>query len=172
MTRQPALRVGDTVRLLDPRPIVRLDYAQTVDSCREQAGQDPRVREFLSRMGTDPRYGGDLDHWSRERIIGAVAASIMSRHKRRGARRELVHGGPVEELRGVELRIVDRQIRQTGRLTWDEGWYLDTDATHVCYRLGNPRSYSTALGLAEMEARPHWPKTGFWVTREQVERVE
>jgi hypothetical protein len=159
-----ALTVGDYVVLLDPRPILQLDYDVTVGTLAFEAAADERVQAFAKEMRLDER--------AEDRVALAVATARMARMKRREAARRLVLAAPVESLREQVLSIDDRQVKKAGR--WmpgvgSSGWsddsaeppYLAVDRTHVCYLLGT-------FGHGKEEEDGRWPHYGFWVTRDQV----
>lgn len=178
MTR--AIREGDTVKIIDPRPIVQLDYDFNVDSLVDDVWGDDTVRKFINDMGLDDR--------AKNRVVRAVASSKLYDLKKAGTARKLVLGETIEELRGVHVNVYERVVRKSGFYTPGYGGYsyytgeydydppmLDNEQTHVCYSVSIMYETWTKTHKGVLKPPSHvWPQSvgGTWFTKDQLELIQ
>lgn len=166
MKAQSVIRVGDTVKLIDPRKIQRIGYEVTAQTLLTEVEEDPRVMEFCREQALTRR--------SQERVILAIATSRMRRQMKTGAPRKIFYSEIFEHMGGNTYQVEEKKIRYSGTFYHGYSGYsydgeydyepagLDNRLTHICLRL----SYNC---LILHDSYDEWE--GFWVTTDQVEKV-
>lgn len=160
------IRAGDTVRLVDPRRIIRIGYEVTAESLLPEVETDPEVLQFCQKQ--------QLTRPSMDRVFRAVATSRMLAQMKTGAVRRVYHSEPFEHHRGNTFRAEEKRIRYSGTFYhgysgtdyWGEYDYepagLDNRTANVCLKL--------SMGFMELyDSSDEWE--GFWVLASQVEKV-
>lgn len=166
-SKKSVIRIGDHVVILDPRPILRIGYDLTVDSIVPEVESDPKVVEFLVSM--------DLSSSNQSRVIRAIACDRLLRRMRDGSERKIYYGEPDESLGNTKQTVMDKVVRQTGLYSrgYSGGGYYGDDVeppslnrivSHVCLKVW----LFAGVGSGEF---PSYDRSGFWVTSDQVEKV-
>lgn len=170
--KRAKIGVGSLVRIVDPRPILQLDYDNTMGTILATLDDRPDINAFCRAL--------NLDDISTGRVLRAVAASHLKTFKTNGAQRRLLLGEVREDLRNAEVVVLERCVRCTGQ--YDRGYgpthsysgfeddgeppYLAVDRRHECLLVqGNEWVFSLP--------RPKctWPYDGLWFLREHVEPI-
>ena len=167
MKRTIIYRIGDRVRLIDPRPIIRIGYDVTPESLYPEVVQDSDVQDFIVKQ--------NLTHKMAVKVYWAVAISRVRRQMKGGNERKVILGDPIEQYGDMIYTILDKKVRYTG--VYDPGYsgydyYGEYDydppslcnvEAHVCLCL-NP------FWVIAQDRAPEW-SDGLWVTSDQVEKV-
>lgn len=162
--KQKAINVGDDVILIDPRPIIQLDYDVNINTIAKEAGKEQVIIDFIRQQ--------KLDSIATERLLKVIASSRLKLLDKSGRKRVLVLGEPIEKHREQTFSILNRIVKYTGKYNrgYSTGYYdeqeyeppyLSSIKAIVCYQLWSSFSIDSL----------HWPYYGFWVTRDQVKRV-
>lgn len=158
--------VGDKVRLIDPRLILKIGYEKDIDSMLEAATQDERVIVFCREMKLNPRQRGE--------IIRTIARSMVP--LREGSKRSITFSDPDENLRGKEFFVASKHVRYTGVYSRASGGYsYDGEYDYEPAALRNAEAH-IVLELSRYE--PLGLRLAFrdysdslYVTSEQIEKV-
>lgn len=160
------IRVGDTVKLIDPRKIQRIGYEVTAQTLLTEVETDPKVIEFCREQ--------TLTRRSQERVILAIATSRMHHQMKTGAPRKIFYSEIFEYMKGNTYQVEEKKIRYSGTFYHGYSGYsyygecdyepagLDNRLTHICLRL-------SCAWLIPHDSYDEWE--GFWVTTDQVEKV-
>ena len=162
-------KIGETVTILDPRPIERVGYENCVETVITEVEKDPEVLSFISSQW--------LIQSSADRVIRTVAVSRVHDRMKSGAERKIFYAAAQEISRNSSYKITDKKICQIGIYYPSSGgcvggYYgeeydyepggLDNRKTVMCFRLD---------GISYLFQRSHlatqW-NDGFWFTSDQV----
>lgn len=166
MKDKKIIRIGDRVRLIDPRRISRIGYEVTAESLISEVQSDSEVERFCQSQKLISR--------SYDRIIHAIAVSRMYRQMKDGAKKEIYFDPACDSLLGNVCTVADKKTKYTGSYYSADSGYdysgeydytpagLENRISHVCLKLN--------LGWLELYQSSD-EFEGFWVTSNQVEKV-
>lgn len=171
--KMPVFRIGDQVRITDPRRIVSVGYDTNIDTMIDKASRDERVIAFCKELRLYPKYT--------DKIIRIVARYFLMGSLKSGAKRKITFAEPEPDLTRRAYYIVSKHVRYTGAYgaaSESTDYWGEYDYDPAC--LIHPRAY-IILQLSEYEHGLFWStsgdskqyeyQNGLFVTTAQVEKV-
>lgn len=164
------IRIGDRVRLIDPRRIIKVGYELDIDKLQEEVRNDDAVLEFCESQRLRPK---DV-----ERVTRAIAACRLSERMRSGARRSIYWSEEFSELAGKVFTASSKHTVFTGEyqrdhytIRYDEydGPYLGHSQAHVLLELQIPLEYNVHNIIDSSNNNIY--DYGFYVDRAQVQKL-
>ncbi|PWC98013.1 hypothetical protein [Azospirillum sp. TSO5] len=123
MSKKNVIRIGDKVRILDPRLFIRCGYPL----CHKDVVDDLERNRSDDIQAVAKQFGIAASGVVRDRLVSALAYGIL-RSKRFGGHERSIHlTEPRDHLGGLVTTVADKAVVVTGSYFPPSGYYDDYD---------------------------------------------